>query len=253
MSRLPQALASAEDPARFIGFMGLMRMELAGVDLYKVGPQLEARVRRNPADANALLDLATLIFLLMDPAHRPMAFSLQTRALALQQVYRLPASSPHPAMRLLAIYGPGDMTANTPLDCLLEGSDVETIQLYVTPGRPLPQWPRWDRARWQCARTADRPAPPRGRPVRRQRTSARPPTIARAGAARCLWCSVAGAVHRRRDRRNVHRRHDPRRPDHHVHLVLRAAESRAVWTRMRRRPSTPRALRGGSRRHARRA
>src|SRR5688572_17942242 len=111
MSRLPQALASAEDPARFIGFMGLMRMELAGVDLYKVGPQLEARVRRNPADANALLDLSTLMFLLMEPAQREMAFSLQARALALQQVYRLPAASPQPAMRLLAIYGPGDMTA----------------------------------------------------------------------------------------------------------------------------------------------
>ena len=138
MSSVPQALASAEDPARFIGFMGLMRMELAGVDLYKVGPQLEARVRRNPADANALLDLSTLMFLLMEPAQREMAFSLQARALALQQVYRLPAAGPRPAMRLLAIYGPGDMTANTPLDCLLEGSDVETTLLYVTPERPLP-------------------------------------------------------------------------------------------------------------------
>ena len=33
---------------------------------------------------------------------------------------------------------PGDMTSNTPVDCLLEGADVAVTLLYVLPGRPLP-------------------------------------------------------------------------------------------------------------------
>lgn len=36
------------------------------------------------------------------------------------------------------IMAPGDMTANTPIDCMLEDSDIAVTLLYVIPGRPLP-------------------------------------------------------------------------------------------------------------------
>jgi glutathione synthase/RimK-type ligase-like ATP-grasp enzyme len=84
--------------------------------------------------------------MLMEPAQRELAYSLQARALQLQQLYRLPAPAGRAAaVRLLAIAAPGDMTANTPLDCLLEGSDVDVTLLYAVPDRPLPaQLPEHD-------------------------------------------------------------------------------------------------------------
>ena len=119
------------------GFAALGRLLDAGNDFAVLGPQLEARVAKNPADANAMLDIATLGFLTMNDANRPFALQYQQRALGLQQVYRLqpPASV---ALRLLVLMAPGDMTSNTPVDCLLEGSDVETTLLYALPNRKLP-------------------------------------------------------------------------------------------------------------------
>lgn len=120
-----------------IGFAALGRLLDAGNDFAVLGPRLEARVAKNPADANAMLDIATLGFLTMNDANRPFALQYQQRALSLQRVYRLrpPANV---ALRLLVLMAAGDMTSNTPVDCLLEGSDVETTLLYVLPDRRLP-------------------------------------------------------------------------------------------------------------------
>ena len=62
---------------------------------------------------------------------------MQRRALGMQQIYHLPAPEA-PARRVLAIMAPGDMTANTPLDSLLEDSDVALSLLYLTPDLPVP-------------------------------------------------------------------------------------------------------------------
>ncbi|HYL81270.1 MAG TPA: hypothetical protein VEU07_10690, partial [Candidatus Acidoferrum sp.] len=63
----------------------------------------------------------------------------QAEALALQRVYPQPMPGAEvPRMRLLAFVAPGDLMANTPLEFLLEGSDVALDLLYVVPGRPLP-------------------------------------------------------------------------------------------------------------------
>jgi glutathione synthase/RimK-type ligase-like ATP-grasp enzyme len=138
MSTAPQAPMSADDPSRYFGFMGLSRMLLNGADPRTIRLQLVKRVHRDPGDAYALLDLATLLFMLTDLADRRYAFSLQEKALALRQLYHPHAAQPQATLRLLALYGPGDMTANTPLDCLLEGSDVEILQYFVAPGQPVP-------------------------------------------------------------------------------------------------------------------
>ena len=49
-----------------------------------------------------------------------------------------PSTTGAPALRLLVLMAPGDMTSNTPVDCLLEDSDVAVTLLYVLPGQPLP-------------------------------------------------------------------------------------------------------------------
>ena len=122
----------------YIGFAGLWRLETSGLEIARLGPLLEARLARDPRNAEAMMDIATLSILTLVPENRAMAFDLQARALDIQQVYRIPAAQPPPALRVLAVACPGDMTALTHLDCLLEGSDVELQMLYVQADRALP-------------------------------------------------------------------------------------------------------------------
>jgi len=44
-----------------------------------------------------------------------------------------------PGLRLLALAADIDMGGNTPIDFLLEGSDVELLTLYVVKGAGLPE------------------------------------------------------------------------------------------------------------------
>ena len=126
-----------------VGFAGLGRLLQSGVDFPVLGPQLQARLEKDPSDANATLDISTLLFLTAHPGNRPFAFDYQQRALAMRRLYALqpPAA---PALRLLVLMAPGDMTSNTPVDCLLEGSDVAVTLLYILPHQPLPPLPEHD-------------------------------------------------------------------------------------------------------------
>lgn len=122
----------------YIGFAGLWRLELSGMEIAKLGPLLESRLARNPGDAEAMMDIATLSILTLIPDNRDAAFAMQARAMAIRQVYRIPAARQPPGLRVLAIVSPGDMTAITHLDCLLEGSDVELLMLYARAGFARP-------------------------------------------------------------------------------------------------------------------
>jgi|CXWL01.1.fsa_nt_gi glutathione synthase/RimK-type ligase-like ATP-grasp enzyme len=122
----------------YIGFAGLWRLELSGIEISILGPLLEARLKREPENACAMMDIATLLMLTLIPGNRAPALGKQAWALDRQQMYRLPARRTGPVLRVLAIAGPGDMTAITHLDCLLEDSDIELLMLYVWPGRSLP-------------------------------------------------------------------------------------------------------------------
>lgn len=127
------------DSDPLIGLAALMRMAYSGVDLAPLGAQLIARAERNPSDANALMDLSTVLQL---RGNRETALGVQAQALAIQQLYRPPTASGQAhdqvRLRLLAIMGPGDLMSNSPLEFLLENADVELDLLYVAPGLPLP-------------------------------------------------------------------------------------------------------------------
>lgn len=122
----------------YIGFAGLWRLELSGLEIARLGPMLEARLARDPRNADAMMDIATLSILTLIPENRAAAFAMQARALGIKQVFRIPAARQPAALRVLAIASPGDMTAITHLDCLLEGSDVELQMLYARPGVAFP-------------------------------------------------------------------------------------------------------------------
>ncbi|NTV11903.1 MAG: RimK family alpha-L-glutamate ligase, partial [Zoogloea sp.] len=69
---------------------------------------------------------------------RDLALATQAQALAARRLYTLPAARQPAAIRLLVIKGPGDLMANTPLECMLESSDVALDMLYMLPGETLP-------------------------------------------------------------------------------------------------------------------
>jgi hypothetical protein len=122
-----------------IGMAALARMIFAGQDVQPLFAQLVERATADPSDAAALMDAATLLLLTGD---RDNGLAVQAQALEQSRLYQRPAPAA-PALRVLALMAPGDTMANTPLDFLLEGSDVELISLYVDahhpPTSPLPE------------------------------------------------------------------------------------------------------------------
>jgi len=130
-----QAIDSVEPLTPLIGQSALMRLWLAHRDFTLLAQQLIDRSQRNPKDAHALMDLASIMYLIDRP---DVARSLQHCALEIQQVYRLPTAKSAVAIRLLALVVPGDLMANTPLELLLEDSDVALELLYLVPGGAFP-------------------------------------------------------------------------------------------------------------------
>lgn len=116
------------------GLAVLMKMAFDGHDLTPLALELGTRALNDPTDAVAWMDLSTLWHLQFQPEK---ALKAQTRALELQQVYHLPAKEPA-RIRLLALMGPGDLAANTPLEFLVADSDVALTMLYVVPNEAFP-------------------------------------------------------------------------------------------------------------------
>lgn len=130
-----QAIDSVEPLKPLIGQAALMRLWLAHRDFTLLAQQLIDRSQHNPKDAHAMMDLASIMYLIGRP---DVARSLQYCALEIQQVYRLPTAKSAVAIRVLALVVPGDLMANTPLELLLEDSDVALELLYLVPGGAFP-------------------------------------------------------------------------------------------------------------------
>jgi glutathione synthase/RimK-type ligase-like ATP-grasp enzyme len=126
IENLPQAL---------VGLAPLMRQAFAGIDLRPFGTRLVQRAMKYPHDANTLMDLSTVLQLI---GNRELGLATQAQALKIQQHYQLSAATEPPGIRLLAIVSAGDLMANTPLEFLIEGSDVALDLLFVDTQLPLP-------------------------------------------------------------------------------------------------------------------
>ncbi len=74
-----------------------------------------------------------LFYILSALGQDDLALEMQSKALEHRSVYRV-ANPSNPKIRLLAIMGPGDMTDNTPLDFLVEESDIRLDLLFISSG-----------------------------------------------------------------------------------------------------------------------
>ena len=123
-------------PSTVIGLAALARMAFRGADLGPVARSLGERRQRDPEDAAALLDLSLLELFQGREHHHAL---LQAEALRLQKLYRHePAIAVSDPLRVLALAAPGNLMANTPIEFLVENSDIVLDVLFVTPGSPLP-------------------------------------------------------------------------------------------------------------------
>jgi hypothetical protein len=125
-----------------IGLPRLAKLAFDGCDLAPVWNELVLRVRDNPNDATALMDLSTIAQLQGRPGDR---LALQAMALKLSRLYRQPpALAAARPLRLLALMAPGDFMANIPIEFMLDGSDIALDMLYVDADGPMPPLPPHD-------------------------------------------------------------------------------------------------------------
>lgn len=118
----------------FRGLAPFLRMSIAGADLQSVGQELLSLAGSNAEDANLWMNLSIVMQCL---GQRDLGLSIEQQALDMQRIYRIPATEQPAKFRLLMLMAAGDLSANTPLECLLEHSDIELIHYYITPGNPL--------------------------------------------------------------------------------------------------------------------
>lgn len=129
----PGLTGSALPPYRPLGLAVLLRAGLAGTDLTPLGQRLLERTQQHD-DPDALLDLSLVLQL---KHQKPSALSVQALALRLRRHYRLKEASSTPPLRLLVLKAPGDLQANTPIECLLEGADDLQLEVLYLTGEPL--------------------------------------------------------------------------------------------------------------------
>jgi len=118
----------------FVGLAPFLRLSIAGGDLLPYGQQMLALAGERPDDANLWMNLSLVMQCL---GQRDAGLSIQAQALDLQRVYWVEASEQPARLRVLMLMVPGDLSANTPLECLLENSDIDLIFFYLSDGEPL--------------------------------------------------------------------------------------------------------------------
>jgi hypothetical protein len=120
----------------------LFKTAFDGGDLRPLRDRMITQSRSNPVDAAAaLISLCTIEQLLGNQAF---GLEYQAEALGLHRLYRSSWRASPNALRVLAFKAAGDVSTNTPIEFLLEGSDVVLYSLYVAPGQPLPELPDHD-------------------------------------------------------------------------------------------------------------
>ena len=132
-------------PAERMPYMGLspfLRLNIAGGDLNALGVTLLAALAQDPYNANLLMNMSLLSQSL---GQQDIGLEFQREALKFSTTYRLPATQQPTRLRLLLLVTSGNLQVNTPLECLLEDSDIELLFYYVSDGQTsLAQVPEHD-------------------------------------------------------------------------------------------------------------
>ncbi|MBR0719248.1 RimK family alpha-L-glutamate ligase [Bradyrhizobium liaoningense] len=119
-----------------IGFARLTHQAFDGVDLRPLRDRLVAKIADGTAQAGEGLDLSLIAQLLGD---KDAGLAIQAEVLAFHQLFRSPCAVTKPALRVLALAAAIDMGGNTPIEFLLEGSEIELLTLYVVKDVGLPE------------------------------------------------------------------------------------------------------------------
>jgi hypothetical protein len=127
---------TAPNYADRIGFAHLTRQAFEGVDLRPLRERLLARIAEGTAQAGEGLDLSLIAQLM---GEKEAGLVIQSEVLSFHQLFRTPSAVAKPGLRVLALAADIDMGGNTPIEFLLEDSDIELLTLYVTKGTGLPE------------------------------------------------------------------------------------------------------------------
>ncbi len=116
-----------------LGIAQLTEMAFLGKDLRPLWHELMDKVTDDAAGAGMGMDLSVISQLLGD---KPTGLALQDETLALRCLFRSPCTRT-PRLRVLAFAAVMDIGGNTPLEFLLQGSDIALVTYYVVPGAPV--------------------------------------------------------------------------------------------------------------------
>jgi hypothetical protein len=122
--------------AERIGLARLTKMAASGIDLRPLWQELIAKLVDGTIEAGEGIDLSVIAQLLGD---KQAGLAIQHEILASQQLFRSPCAVLNPSLRVLALAAATDIGSNTPIEFLLEDSDIELTTLYVTSEAELPQ------------------------------------------------------------------------------------------------------------------
>jgi glutathione synthase/RimK-type ligase-like ATP-grasp enzyme len=112
------------------GMAPFLRMSIAGVDMRPLAQAMLAQAGAEPDNAALWLTLSTLMLAI---GQRDSGLAIQGQALSMARTYRIPAASQPPRLTVLVLMTDGELSANTPLECLLENTDIELIYYYLSP------------------------------------------------------------------------------------------------------------------------
>jgi len=134
MTQPNQHMTENASETSFVGLAPFLRLSIAGIDFVPLTQEMLAQAAEYPTDANLWMNLATAMLCLQQ---HELGLAIQNQALTLQRTYRFDATEQPAKLRLLVLAVPGDLSANIPLDCLLEESDIDLIFHYISSGNLL--------------------------------------------------------------------------------------------------------------------
>lgn len=109
------------------------------IDIWRMnGAMISDAIREAASDVDPANMFMRVFYLLQALGQNDSALAMQEKALERRCFYRI-ADPSTPAIRLLALMGPGNMVDNAPLEFLVEHSDIRLDLLYLLPGRDLPE------------------------------------------------------------------------------------------------------------------
>lgn len=130
----PITVAESECANR-MGMATLLKLAFDGRDLHPLQRDLIAKITDGTADTGEGLDLSLIVQLLGD---KQTGLAIQQEVLRFQRLFRSACLPRKPLLKVLALAAATDMGSNTPIEFLLEQSDVDLMMLYVVADFELP-------------------------------------------------------------------------------------------------------------------